>query len=99
MREKVRQGAGRRAMAGDTILVLNAGSSSVKFSLFRSGGGLLREGQVSGVGGKARLRVKAGEGEDAIELPAGAGHHGALQTIEGWLGQHRAALRAVGHRV
>jgi len=90
-------------MASDGILVLNAGSSSLKFSLFHMQGGNMvagREGQVAGIGGgAARLRVEAAEGEDAVEKPAEGGHRGALEAIESWLGRHRAALAAVGHRV
>ena len=89
-------------MPGDRMLVLNAGSSSLKFSLFRLDGdgiALAREGQVAGIGGKARLRIKAGEGEAAVDAPAEGGYHGALEAIEAWLGRHKAALRGVGHRV
>ncbi|GAC1346942.1 MAG: acetate kinase [Acetobacteraceae bacterium] len=90
-------------MAGNAILVLNAGSSSVKFSLFRAeaeGVRLAREGQVSGIGaGEARLKVKAAEGEAAVDQPAGGDHHGALAAIERWMGEHRGGLQAVGHRV
>ena len=89
-------------MADDTILALNAGSSSVKFSLFHVKDGVIRagqEGQVSGIGQEARLKVAASEGERAVDVPAGEGHQGALEAIEAWLGQHRSGLRAVGHRV
>ena len=45
----------------DTVLVVNAGSSSVKFQVFRAddNGGLERliKGQVDGVGTRPRLRA------------------------------------------
>jgi acetate kinase len=45
----------------DTVLVVNAGSSSVKFQVFalESGGGLARriKGQMDGIGTRPRLRA------------------------------------------
>ncbi len=89
---------------GDTILVLNAGSSSMKFSLFHAAADVValeREGQVAGIGAEARLRVKAAGGEAALDEPVqgGADHQAALTAIEGWLAGHGGALLAVGHRV
>ncbi|HEX3967340.1 MAG TPA: acetate/propionate family kinase [Edaphobacter sp.] len=53
------------------ILVLNSGSSSIKFSLFDSGGGGLRslfEGEVTGIGGaKAGFRFRDASGQDLSE--------------------------------
>lgn len=47
----------------NTILVLNAGSSSIKFSLFSAGakprrGDLLRDGQFEGIGHRVRSVAK-----------------------------------------
>ena len=92
----------------DTILVVNAGSSSVKFQIFLvEGEGRLRrqiKGQVDGIGSRPRLRARGVSGDplaaraypiDAIpDAPAAMGIAGA------WL---RDELRihpiAVGHRV
>lgn len=87
------------------ILVVNAGSSSVKFAAFDAAADppqrLLR-GQVEGIGGTPRLRCRSGEAPETIRpLPAGATHAQALAAIVGLL---REALRggrpiAVGHRI
>jgi len=51
----------RRVMPMDTILVVNAGSSSVKFQVFAvDGDGRLRrqiKGQMDGIGSRPRLRA------------------------------------------
>ena len=51
----------------DTILVVNAGSSSVKFQVFAvDGEGRLRreiKGQVDGIGSRPRLRATAATGD------------------------------------
>jgi acetate kinase len=94
-------------MAG-AILVLNAGSSSVKFSVFldeddppRS---LLR-GQLDGLGGRPRFVARSGAavvGEKQWEPGTHLGHDGAIDYLLTWgqggvLGEHR--LVAAGHRV
>ncbi len=94
-----------------SILVLNAGSSSVKFSLFPSdeGHGELRsifEGQVEGIGQpEARLVVADATGRvrtDERLPPAEVGdHRAAIARARAWLRDHGgvAGLVAVGHRV
>ena len=92
----------------DTILVVNAGSSSVKFQvhevLDRSDLNLLVKGQIDGVGTQPRLRAEAMDAasvadrtlpvEQVRDVPA------AIQTVGNWL---RETLEveplAVGHRV
>lgn len=92
----------------DTILVLNAGSSSVKFQLFELGPDDLSmrfKGQIEGIGTNARLTAKDHEGASLAdaELPADAAVDvgNALQHLFGWLqetiGGHLPV--AVGHRV
>ena len=92
----------------DAIVVLNAGSSSIKFSLFVANDGLLApdlKGQVEGLYTGAHFTAKAPEGRLLAEKmwPDGTalGHDGALDHIVGHL---RAALTGdrligIGHRV
>jgi acetate kinase len=91
----------------DAILVVNAGSSSLKFQIFAiEEGGLARRvrGQMSGIGARPQLRVVAGAGEVMIErdyvadevpdLPA------AIGETRDWLRSLKGLeLRAIGHRV
>ena len=93
----------------DTILVINAGSSSIKFSLFAEAAaelGLVARGQVEGIYTAPHFTAKdaAGKpaGEKQWEPGTKLGHDGALAHIIDWLkathgGDHR--LVAVGHRV
>jgi acetate kinase len=94
--------------AMDTILVVNAGSSSVKFQVFEVNGDgrLCRQikGQMDGIGSRPRLRAASANGdtlaeraypvENVADVPA------ALTVAGTWL---RDELRinplAVGHRV
>jgi acetate kinase len=92
----------------DTILVVNAGSSSVKFQVFSvDGGGSLErriKGQMDGVGTKPRLRATDADGgaiadrtyptEQAPDVSSALGIAGA------WLRDElRITPIAVGHRV
>jgi acetate kinase len=91
----------------DAILVLNAGSSSLKFSVFLGGKPLtpLLRGQLEGLFTAPRFiaRNAAGATVGEKEWPAGTqlGHPGAIQFLFEWgrgsLGEHRIA--AAGHRV
>ncbi len=90
----------------DSILVLNAGSSSLKFSIFgadRVNGGLLVRGQVEGIGTAPRfvLRSASGERIDEQTLAAGADHEQALGVVVDRTRAHlgNGHLAAVGHRV
>jgi len=95
-----------KTVPGDLLLVLNAGSSSLKFSVYATGAGddctLLAKGQVEGIGTKPRLVALAGEERSAVDLPPSAGgHDAALQHAVEWLRARfqGATLKAVGHRV
>jgi len=92
----------------DTILVVNAGSSSVKFQVFSiEGEGRLRrqiKGQMDGIGRRPRLRAKGVDGqpladrvypvESVSDVPA------AMGVAGGWLrNEIRISPMAVGHRV
>ena len=93
----------------DTILVVNAGSSSIKFSSYAvDTGRTLRpilKGQMDGIGTQPRLRVRDAQGgaltdqkyaiDDVRDISA------AMATVGGWLRTHLGGglPLAVGHRV
>lgn len=92
----------------DAILVLNAGSSSIKFSLFMERGNALElflGGQLEGLYTAPKFKAKNADGGVIGEKqwPAGEalGHDGALSYLADFLrnqlGEH--PLAAVGHRV
>jgi acetate kinase len=110
MRHRAPAGArlGGAKNLSDTILVLNAGSSSIKFSLFPgeqrpTRQGLFCEGQCAGIGHRIHFTAQDGAGSSLIDeqLPEGATHEQALAVLLRWLEQrfpqHR--LIAAGHRV
>jgi acetate kinase len=91
----------------DAILVVNAGSSSLKFQIFGVANGALERrlrGQMDGIGVRPCLRAADGSGAKVAErsylpaevpdLPAAIAETRAwLATLEGF------ELRAIGHRV
>lgn len=91
----------------DVILVVNAGSSSLKFQSFGLvDGGLQRRvrGQVDGIGVRPRLRIvdsagavlidRSHEAAEIPDLPA------AIGVLRDWLKTRKGiTLRAIGHRV
>jgi acetate kinase len=89
----------------DTILVVNAGSSSLKFQVFEVKDlTCLIKGQIDGVGVRPRLRAEGGDKTTLIDetyaqetipdLPS------AIRTAGTWLREsHNVNLIAVGHRV
>jgi acetate kinase len=91
----------------DAILVVNAGSSSLKFQIFEvTDAGLRRciRGQIDGIGTQPRLVARRPDGEVLVDrryapevvdhLPAAIAETRAwLQTLKGF------TLRAIGHRV
>jgi acetate kinase len=91
----------------DAVLVLNAGSSSIKFGLFEISGtepALLCKGLLDEHEAKPRLVAKTPSGEALFETQreasdADGGHLFAdvLAFVEDRFGDHR--LRAVGHRI
>lgn len=91
------------------LLCLNAGSSSLKFSLFALGPGAaldrVGQGEVSGIGTQPRFVAvdKDGRAPPKREWPAGAalGHEDFLGEILSWIDSRRDADRivAAGHRV
>jgi acetate kinase len=92
----------------ETILVVNAGSSSIKFQLFSVGTGdrLQRrlKGQIEGIGVHPRLAAKNAKGERLIDDTWPAGEVGdvpaALSKVVEFLRAEIGSLpTAVGHRV
>jgi acetate kinase len=92
----------------DLLLVVNAGSSSLKFSAYRVDGGTLEvlvSGVIEELGYAARFRARDARGEPiaAQAWPAEPplGHAGAIDFLTGWLREHAgdARLIGVGHRV
>jgi acetate kinase len=89
------------------ILVLNAGSSSIKFSAFDAGADLtpLLQGQIEGLYTAPRFKIsdRGGEHVDTREWPHGEplGHDGAIAFLGDYLRSHGEGheLRAIGHRV
>lgn len=92
----------------DTILVVNAGSSSVKFRVYEPKGSdslhQLISGQIDGIGVRPKLRATGASGEmlidrgyDAKEIPDVAT---AMRTAGAWLREEENLhFVAIGHRV
>ncbi|MHB1616733.1 MAG: acetate/propionate family kinase, partial [Metallibacterium sp.] len=90
------------------ILVLNAGSSSIKFAAFRTNVDdaleLLQQGQLDGIGSAPRLQVHDAAGHSRVDrvldnrsVPDAAA---AETLVSDWINTHLgAAPDAVGHRV
>ncbi|MBR1232671.1 acetate/propionate family kinase [Bradyrhizobium sp. AUGA SZCCT0182] len=92
----------------DTILVVNAGSSSVKFQIFSvEGEGKLKrliKGQMDGIGSRPRLRASGADSDPladrAYPIEAVPDVPAAMGIAGGWLRDElRISPMAVGHRV
>jgi acetate kinase len=87
----------------DALMVLNAGSSSIKFQVLACNGlGVLAAGRVTRIGGAARLEASAAsEDAGAVDLAPGANHEAALAAINAFLAGHAGNWRmlATVHRV
>jgi acetate kinase len=90
------------------ILTLNAGSSSVKFAVFRIDSGpelrALASGQIEGLGANPEGAVKTTAGERyalTLDPAAGGGQDAAMGAIIGWLREagFGESVAAVGHRI
>jgi acetate kinase len=85
------------------LLVINAGSSSVKFSVYaREGLTELAEGQVERIGIEPRFHAATHDGfEEQQELPPTTRQHEAFAVMRQWLEQSALDCRieAVAHRV
>jgi acetate kinase len=93
----------------DPVLVLNAGSSSIKFALFRPQGGDLDEiarGLFEGIGGNPRFSARGPDGTKLAERswPAAEApktHRSAMRVLGSWIREflNGGGVAAVGHRV
>lgn len=95
-----------------SVLTLNAGSSSIKFSLYELADNGTPDhpvltGQIDGIGSNPHIKASDGNGKriDDIDIPlhgnAENQHHEALEFLISWLHDHENGWRvvAVGHRV
>ncbi|MGH6895022.1 MAG: acetate/propionate family kinase [Geminicoccaceae bacterium] len=94
----------------DAALTINAGSSSLKFSVYRVGEreqlALAAKGQVEGIGTAPHLVVEDAEGRVLVDRrwpdDTASGHDEFFRVVGGWLREHlgdRESLLGVGHRV
>lgn len=93
----------------DAVLVVNAGSSSIKFSVYRVDGAAppaaTARGLLDGIGVRPHLAARdleSGASEDRpLTASEAGGHSGAIAIVAEWLRGHLGAAKpiAVGHRV
>jgi acetate kinase len=93
----------------DYVIVLNAGSSSLKFSLYcrpeTGSWGLGARGQIEGIGTSPQFSAKSGSGErladQALDKTTVRDGRGALDSLAKWLRSTYGGARVlgVGHRV
>ena len=94
---------------GTSLLVVNAGSSSLKFSIFAAADApnpvLLFNGQIERIGTQPRLLVRDASGTEVANRSYAtkdvSGHDGAIRAVAAWLGTtgESGQLFAAGHRV
>jgi acetate kinase len=91
----------------EPLLVINAGSSSIKFSVFETAANRSLSagvrGQVEGIGSSPRLEVIDARGRGlAGQQISGSDHDAAIRAIHEWFAAHtggEAAFGGVGHRI
>ncbi len=92
------------------LLVINAGSSSIKFAVYQKDESSVQliadaAGQIEGIGGQPSFTVKNSDGLVLVDRTLTSGetpnHTGAITIIRTWLQEYLAdgSLLAVGHRV
>lgn len=94
------------------VLVLNVGSSTLKFQVIRTDAEAIAEdrderlarGTIERIGGEAVIRVRAGEGETRVRTASLRDLRAAVDWVLRWLTEAEvvdglAAIDAVGHRV
>jgi acetate kinase len=92
------------------VLVLNAGSSSLKFALYALAPQLAAKptlaGQIDGIGATPQMNARDAAGQRYAEAVRGGAdqaeqHRDALEHLFGWLARHtpRLEIAAAGHRI
>lgn len=85
-----------------SVLVLNSGSSSLKFALIEADGRTRRlSGKIDGLPERPQFKATGPGIAHDLALPVGLSAEGALDALFDWLSAHAllAGIRAVGHRV
>jgi acetate kinase len=91
----------------DAVLTINAGSSSLKFSLWRidaQAPALALEGQIEGIGTDPHMKAKDAGGQELVDRrwqDPGMDHAAFFRVLGDWLREQlgEARLAGVGHRV
>jgi acetate kinase len=92
----------------DAILIVNAGSSSLKFQVFETDGKndlkRLIKGQLDGIGTRPRLRAEASDRTTLVDQTYVPDHiadaSAAIRVAQAWLrGTQKVNIIAVGHRI
>lgn len=91
----------------EAILVINAGSSSIKFAIYAAGSdaqslALLYRGQIDGIGHHAHFTVRDADDTSRVdENVTATSHDEALACLLDWIDRHGTGLEfiAAGHRV
>ena len=91
----------------EPIFVINAGSSSLKFSLFETAADrsltAALHGQVEGIGTSPRLEIADAQGRGVADATvAGKDHRAAFAAIHDWFARHigsEAGVDGIGHRI
>lgn len=95
-----------KAVTDRLIATLNAGSSSIKFALYRVAAGValirLYHGQIAGITQQCRFSVHDADGLLMLDEECSASDHAAaIQQLLQWFDEHQHGMEllAVGHRV
>lgn len=92
------------------LLVINAGSSSIKFAIYQKDTSSVQlvadaAGQIEGIGSQPNFTVNSADGvvliERTLSVDEAHNHTGAITIIRAWLQDYLAdgTLLAVGHRI
>lgn len=86
----------------DVLLVMNAGSSSLKFAAYGAGSDApVMKGKVTGIGRAPEFSATDADGDGLGTLTPDTPHDEVVQRVLGWLTAHPGfgEITAVGHRV
>ena len=89
---------------GGLVLVLNAGSSSIKFGVYGVGLDSLARGEIEGIGTSPRFHAHSGDDvgfATRIWKDSNPSVHTLIESLIDWIEQHfgQARILAAGHRV